>query len=307
MWSGTIGFGLVTVGVKMYRAIAEHDLELHFVHEKDGSRIGYEKVCKKEGKPVPADEIVKAYRTRGDKLVYLSDDDFEAAAQKGYHSMDVLDFVPYEQIDPIAFDRSYYLGPAEGAQKAYAVLVRAMQRSGLAGIVRYVFHDRDQLGCLRVVDKVLVLENMHFADEIRPRNGIAPRLPRVSPRELQLAESLIDGFASDFDHAKYKDAYRRRLQEIVRRKQRGEEIHAPARERKEEAPDLLDALRASVEAAKGGSARRSKARPSAAGANGDGMAELTLEELRERAADLGVRGRSQMRKQELVRAIRKAA
>jgi DNA end-binding protein Ku len=257
IWSGSISFGLVNAPVKMYSAIDEHDLELHLVHEKDGSRIGYEKVCKKEGKEVPADEIVKAYEVSDGDLVYLSQEDFKAAGEESYRAIEVLDFVPHDEIDPIVFQRTYYLGPADGAEKVYALLVRAMEESGLSAIARYVFHDRQLLGALRIRDGVIVLENMYFADEIRPSDDIAPKGQRVSKQELEMAETLIDRFTSTFKHEKYRDEYTDRLLDIVKRKRKGEEIHAPPPEEREEQPDLLEALRASVDAAKSKSSSRS--------------------------------------------------
>jgi DNA end-binding protein Ku len=263
IWSGSIAFGLVNAPVKMYAAIDEHDLELHLVHKKDGSRIGYEKVCKKEGKEVPSDEIVKAYELDDGELVYLEDEDFEAAGEKTYRAIEVLDFVPHEQIDPIAFRRAYYLGPAEGGEKIYTLLVKAMEESGLSAIARYVFHEKQQLGCLRVRNGVITLENMLFADEIRPEKGIAPRKSSVPKQELEMAQMLIDRLTTDFDHKKYKDEYRDRLLAIVKRKQKGEDVHEAAPvEEEEEQPDLLAALRASVEAAKGsGNGRKKKRQP----------------------------------------------
>jgi DNA end-binding protein Ku len=261
IWSGTISFGLVSAPVKMYAAIAEHNLELHLVHEKDGSRIGYEKVCKKEGRAVPSDEIVKAYEVEEGELVYLEDEDFEAAHEEGYRAIEVLDFVHQEEIDPIVFHRTYYLGPDKGGEKVYALLRRAMEEAGLVAIARYVFHERQQLGCLRVRDGVLTLENMYFADEIRPATGIAPKGLKVDKQELEMAEALIDRFTSTFDHAKYKDEYRRRLLAVVKRKHKGEDVHVAAREKQDgRPPDLLDALRASVEASKKRTNGRSKTR-----------------------------------------------
>jgi len=263
IWSGSIVFGLVSAPVKMFSAIDEHDLELHLVHEKDGSRIGYEMVCKKEGKEVPADEIVKAYEVADGELVYLTEEDFEAAGEEGYRAIEVLDFVPHDQIDPIAFQRTYFLGPADGAEKVYALLVRAMVESGLSAIARYVFHDRQQLGCLRIREGVITLESMYFADEIRPVEGIAPKRQRVDKRELEMAETLIDRFTSTFDHGKYRDEYTERLLEIVKRKRKGEDVHAATPEEREEGPsDLLEALRASVESARSKSASRSKSKSS---------------------------------------------
>jgi DNA end-binding protein Ku len=254
IWSGSISFGLVNAPVKMYAAIDEHALELHLVHEKDGSPIGYQKVCKKEGKEVPAEEIVKAYEVSDGEQVYLTDEDFKAAEEESYRTIEILAFVPHEEIDPIVFQRTYYLGPADGGEKVYALLVKAMEQSGLSAVARYVFHDRQQLGTLRIRDGVITLENMYYADEIRPTKDIVPsRRPKVDKKELEMAESLIDRFTSTFDHDQYEDEYRKRLLKIVKRKQKGEEIHVeePTEEREEPA-DILEALRASVEAAKSG-------------------------------------------------------
>ena len=260
IWSGSISFGLVNAPVKMYSAIKEHKLELHLVHEKDGSPIGYDKVCKKEGKKVPADEIVKAFEVSDGEQVYLTEDDFKAAEEETYRTIEILAFVPHEEIDPIVFQRTYYLGPAEGAEKVYALLVKAMERSGLSAVAQYVFHDRQQLGTLRIRDGVITLENMYFADEIRPTKGVVPsRLPRVDKKELEMAETLIERFTSRFDHDRYEDEYRRKLLSIVKRKQKGEDVHAAPDEEPEEKPaDILDALRASVEAAKSSKSRNGR-------------------------------------------------
>jgi len=263
IWSGSIAFGLVNAPVKMYSAIDEHDLELHLVHEKDGSPVGYRKVCKKEDKEVPAAEIVKAYEVADGELVYLTDEDFRAAEDESYHTIEILDFVPHDEIDPIVFQRTYFLGPAEGAEKVYALLVKAMERSQLSAVARYVFHDRQQLGALRIRESVITLENMYFADEIRPIDGIvSSKRTRVDKRELEMAETLIERFTSSFDHSKYEDEYQERLRAIVKRKRKGEEVHAPPREERAAPSDLLDALRASVDAAKRGGNGRAK-RPSA--------------------------------------------
>ena len=262
IWSGSIAFGLVNAPVRMYSAIDEHDLELHLVHEKDGSPIGYRKVCKAEDREVSADEIVKAYEVTEGEYVYLTDEDFEAAEEEGFRTIEILDFVSLDQIDPIAFQRTYYLGPAEGAEKVYALLVKAMDRAGLAGIATYVFHDRQQLGALRIRDGVITLENMYFADEIRPTDGILPeKRTRVDQRELEMAETLIERFTSTFDHTKYEDEYRKRLLEVVERKRSGEEIHSPAEEERQAPSDLLEALRASVEAARGTKGRNGRGKP----------------------------------------------
>ena len=262
IWSGSIAFGLVNAPVKMYSAIDEHDLELHLVHEKDGSRIGYEKICKTEGKPVPADEIVKALEVDDGELVYLTDEDFEAAGEKTYRAIEVLDFVPHEEIDPIVFQRSYYLGPADGAEKVYALLVRAMEDSGLSGIVRYVFHDRQQLGCLRVRDGVIVPREHVLRGRDPSLEGHRPEGPtRLQAGARDGRDAHRPNHHELLDHEKYRDEYTERLLEIVKRKRKGEEVHAAAPSEEEEAPsDLLDALRASVDAAKSRSKPKSRSK-----------------------------------------------
>ncbi len=190
------------------------------------------------------------------EYVYLTDEDFRAAQEEGYRTIEVLDFVPHDEIDPIVFQRTYYLGPADGAEKVYALLLKAMESSGLSAIARYVFHDKQQLGTLRVRDGVITLESMYFADEIRPTKGIAPsKRTRVDKRELEMAETLIERFTSSFDHTRYEDEYRKRLLQVVKQKQKGDEVHAPPPEEREAPTDILEALRASVEAAKGSAAR----------------------------------------------------
>jgi DNA end-binding protein Ku len=262
IWSGAISFGLVNVPVRMYSAISETDLRFHLVHEPDGGRIGYQKVCKAEGEPVPDDEIVKAFEYEPDELVVLTDEDFEAAKSEGVKSIEIEDFVPYDEIDPIYFERTYYLGPAEGGEKVYAVLRKAMEGTGLAAIGKYVMRDRQHLGCLRVRDGVLVLEKMFFHDEIRPADDVDVGSARVAKAELELATTLIEQYTSSFDPSRYSDTYREKLCSIIEAKRQGETITAAPVEEDDEPADLLAALRASVEAAQrsGGSrAKRAKA------------------------------------------------
>jgi DNA end-binding protein Ku len=257
IWSGAISFGLVNVPVRMFSAIQENDLRFHMVREKDGSRIGYEKVAKKDGKPVDDDDIVKAYETDKGKLVYMTDDDFEAAQTKGYRSIDVSDFVPYEQIDPIYFEHTYYLGPQDGAEKVYALLVKALERSGLVGIGTFVMRQRQQLGAIRVREGALTLEKLFFADEVRDPDKITPsKRVKVEKRELQMATELIDRFSGDFDPSKYSDTYRDALLKVIRQKEKGKEIKVPERQEPSTPDDLMEALRASLDQAKGSGGRK---------------------------------------------------
>jgi DNA end-binding protein Ku len=250
IWTGTISFGLVNVPVRMYSAIDEKDLKFHLIHEPDGGRIGYQKICKAEDSPVPEDEIVKAFEIKKDKLVMLTDEDFEAVKTEGVKTIEISDFVPYEEIDPIYFDRTFYLGPQDGAEKVYALFREAMEKTRLAGIGKYVMRERQHLGCLRVREGVITLEKMLFHDEIRPTDDIAPRRGKVPKAELDMATTLIEQFTGKFDPKKYEDTYREALLKIVKAKQKGETIAAVPVEEEEEPTDLLAALKASVDAAK---------------------------------------------------------
>jgi DNA end-binding protein Ku len=256
LWSGSISFGLVNVPVRLFSAVSEHKLQFHFVHRKDDSPIGYQKICKLEEKPVPDKEIVKAFEHRKGKYVYMEDEDFEAARVEGYKTIDITDFVPYEQIDPIYFAHTYYVAPQDGSEKVYSLLVKAMEDSELAGIAKYVMRDRQYLGALRVREGTIALEQLHFADEIRPVEEIRPKRQRVAKGELEMAQQLIDAFSGDWKPEKYRDTYRDALSKVIKAKQKGEEVHVAAEPEEEGPTDLLEALRASVEASK-----RSERRP----------------------------------------------
>lgn len=250
LWTGTISFGLVSVPVRMYSAIDESDLRFHLVHEPDGGRIGYQKVCKAENAPVPDDEIVKAFEVEPDELVVLTDEDFAAAKAEGVKTIEISDFVPYEEIDPIYFERTYYLGPQDGGEKVYALLREAMEETGLAAVGKYVLRDKQHLGCLRIREGVITLEQLFFHDEIRPAKEIAPRRSKVPAAELKLATALIEQFKGTFEPQRYEDTYREALCRIIKAKQKGETITAVPAAEDEEPADLLAALKASVDAAK---------------------------------------------------------
>jgi DNA end-binding protein Ku len=247
----------------MYSAIDEKDVHFHLIHEPDGGRIGYQKFCKAEEKLVPDDEIVKAFEVKKDELVVLTDEDFEAVKTEGVKTIEISDFVPYEEIDPIYFDRTYFLGPQDGAEKVYALLREAMEQTGLAAIGKYVMRDRQHLGCLRVREGVIALEKMFFHDEIRPADELAPGKRKVPKAELQLATALVDQFTGKFEPEKYEDTYRKALLAVIKAKQKGKTIAAVPVEEDEEPTDLLAALKASVEAAKKGKGSVRAKRPPA--------------------------------------------
>jgi DNA end-binding protein Ku len=251
LWSGSITFGLVNVPVRLYSAVQEHKLHFRLVHEKDGAPIGYQKICKKEDKPVPDGEIVKAFELKKGDWVYMEDEDFEAARAEGVRSIDLMDFVPYEDIDPIFFRKAYYLAPQDGSEKVYSLLVKAMADSELAGIAKFVMREQQHLGAIRVRDGLLTLEQLYFADEIRPVDELKPSAGRVTKAELEMANQLIESFRSDWKPERYEDTYRKALLAAIKAKRKGEEIHRVEEPEAEEPPDLLEALRASLEASKG--------------------------------------------------------
>jgi DNA end-binding protein Ku len=308
IWSGSISFGLVNVPVRLYSAITEHKLQFHFVHEKDNSPIGYEKICKKEDKPVPDDEIVKAFEYRKGEYVFMEDEDFEAARVEGYKTIDITDFVPYEDIDPIYFAHTYLVGPGNGAEKTYSLLVKAMEDSDLAAIAKFVMRDRQYLGALRIREGVITLEQLHFADEIRDVDEIKPARARVSKEELQMASQLIESWTTSWKPEKYTDTYRDALMDVIKAKRKGRDVHARAEVEEEEAPDLITALRESIARGKSRPKRRQTASSNGnRQRSGKDLQELPKSELDKRAKKAGIDGRSKMTKAQLARALEKAA
>lgn len=256
IWKGAISFGLVMIPVKLYSATEQKDVQFHQVHREDAGRIKYKRVCTVCGKEVPYADIAKGYELPGGEMVVLTDEDFAELPLTTSRRIDVVQFVPLEQVDPIFFNKSYYLEPDGQGAKPYVLLRDALEESGKVALVKVALRQRESLATLRARDGVFVLETMLWPDEVR-----APDFPfleediQVRPQELTMAESLIETMAGDFDPDEHKDAYREALQAVIEAKVEGREI-APAPEVAEEAPatDLLAALRASVEAAKKGRA-----------------------------------------------------
>ncbi len=246
----------MNVPVRIYPAIAEHRLQFHLVHAPDDGAIGYQKICKLEDKPVPDDEIVKAFEIRKGEYVHVSDEDFEHARVEGYKTIDITDFVPHDDIDPILFAHAYYVGPADGGEHVYALLARAMEDAGLAAVVSFVMRDRRHLGALRVSDAALVLEQLYYADEQRPIDAIKPSGQRVSKEELEMAGKLIESYSGPWRPERYKDTYRDELRAAIESKAAGEPPQPAPREAAEEQPDLMEALRASLRGERQAPARK---------------------------------------------------
>jgi DNA end-binding protein Ku len=265
LWSGTISFGLVTVPVRLFPAVAEHKLHFHLVHEPDDGPIGYQKVCKLEDKVVRDDEVVKAFEVRKGELVQMDDADFELArASASGRVIEIADFVPLADIDPLHFARAYYVGPGAGGDHVYTLLARAMADSGLAAVVKFVMRDRQHLGALRVVENLIVLEQLHFADELRPAAEVAPSGQRVSKPELEMAAKLIASYTSAWKPEKYKDTYRDELLRLIKAKKAGQTPEAPA-PGPEEPADLMEALRKSIRSSRATPGRASGGRRKAGG------------------------------------------
>jgi DNA end-binding protein Ku len=257
IWKGAVSFGLVSIGVKLYSATEEKDIRFHQVHRVDGGRIRYKRVCEVCGEEVSYDDIAKGYDLGNGESVLLDDADFADLPLVTTHAIDVLEFVPAEQVDPIMYSRAYYLEPQGTATKPYVLLREALADSGRIAVVKVALRQREQLATLRAKDGVLVLNTMLWPDEIRtPDFGFLDEDISVRPAERQMASSLIDSMAADFDPEEYSDDYRAALQEVIDAKVEGREVVAPqVPEAPPAAVDLMAALRASVEraqAARGG-------------------------------------------------------
>jgi DNA end-binding protein Ku len=257
IWSGTISFGLLNVPVKLYSAVARRGISLREIRESDGARIRHRRVAEGTDEEVPYAEIVKAFEITPDRYVQLSKDEIAALAPEKTRAIEVQDFVDLDQIDPIYFDSPYYLGPAEGAEKAYSLLARAMDESGKVAIARFVFRNKEHLAALRPNDGVLTLTTMRFADEVVPPSDLEDVLPegkpKVAKQEVEMAEQLIESLTREFDPSAYRDEYREQLLALIERKAEGKEVlEAPAGEEPQAtaAPDLMSALEESIAAVK---------------------------------------------------------
>jgi len=253
IWKGAVSFGLVSIGVKMYSATEERDISFHQVRRSDGSRIRYRRVAEADGEEVAYSDIAKGYSLPSGETIVLTDEDLADLPLATTRVVDVLQFVPAEQVDPIYFARSYYLEPENQAVKPYLLLRDALEESGMYGLVKVAIRNREQLATLRVRDGVIVLETMIWPDEVREAAfQFLDEHVDLRPQELGMAESLVASMAGDFDPDAYSDDYREALQQVIDAKIEGREVvEAPQAEPTAgNVVDLMAALRASVEAAK---------------------------------------------------------
>jgi DNA end-binding protein Ku len=255
IWKGAISFGLVTIPVKLYSATEQKDVTFHQVRRSDGSRIKYKRVAAVDGEEVSYGDIAKGYELSSGETVVLTDEDFKDLPLTTNRAIDVLQFVPLDELDPIFFEKSYYLEPDKAGTKPYVLLRDALEQSGKVAIVKVALRNRESLAALRVRDGVFVLETMLWPDEVRtPDFGFLDEEVEVRPQELAMAGSLIDTLTGEFDPSEYKDSYREALQAVIEAKVEGREVVQPtdAQPTSGTVVDLMAALRASVEAAKKG-------------------------------------------------------
>jgi DNA end-binding protein Ku len=255
IWKGSLAFGLVNIPVEAKTAVREDHVSFRMLHEEDMSPVKYERVCAADGEPVPWNEIVKGYEYEKGKFVVMTDDDFKAAALESSKTLEILDFVKQEEIDPRFFDTPYYLVPSKGGEKAYALLREALRTSDAVGIGKVVMRQKEHLAAIRVVGDAIVLEMMRFANELVDVTEFNfPSSEIVRPQELKMAEQLVDSLAETFDPAKYTDDYRANLMKIIRAKMKGKKITVPEPEKEpadSQVFDLMSRLQASLKENKG--------------------------------------------------------
>lgn len=259
IWKGAVSFGLVNVPVRLFAATQENDIRFHQVHREDGGRIKYKRTCSIDGEEVPYDEIAKGYETSDGQQVVLTDDDLDKLPVASSREIDVVEFVPADQVDPILFNKTYYLEPDSRAAKPYALLREALLETDRVAIVKVALRQKETLAVLRVRDKVILLQTMLWPDEVREADfAILDDDIELRPQELKMAASLVESMAADFEPSEFSDSYRETVIELIDAKlERGESAQLPEAEdststgKKGEVIDLLTALQRSVNRARG--------------------------------------------------------
>jgi DNA end-binding protein Ku len=253
LWKGSLTFGLVNIPVRLYSAVEEKSLRFHLLHDEDGGRIKYQRTCSKCGKEVTWDDIVKGYEYSKDHYVTFDQDELSALDVDSIKAIDVVTFVPLESIDPVYFNKTYYVAPEASGLKAYRLLQEALDAEGQVGIAKIALREKEHLATIRLMDGVFVLETMHWPDEIRtPEFEELEKKIDVRDAEVKMARQLIQQLSGDFVPEAFTDEYRTRLEELVERKVEGEEVTVAAAPEEEptKVVDLMEALKASVADAK---------------------------------------------------------
>jgi DNA end-binding protein Ku len=320
VWSGVLAFGLVNVPVGLFSATVDRQMRFNQIHKGTSNRIRYRKVDEATGEEVSNDDIVSGYDTGEGEYVVLDRDELKDAAPGRSELMEISDFVDIADIDPKFFRSTYYLAPrGKGADRAYALLRRAMQDTGKAGVATMVLRDREHLAIVRAAGDALVVESLYFADEIRDASDVVGDLPddeSFADRELSIAKQLIDSLSVEWEPERYHDTYRERVEALIEQKRKGKSVVAKADDKpRTNVIDLMAALEESVAArTKGGSKSAGKSAKGAAKSESKGsakskkaaaedLAELSKSELLKEAGKLDIKGRSSMSKEELIEAI----
>jgi DNA end-binding protein Ku len=257
IWTGSISFGLLNVPVKLYSAVSKKSVSFRELRESDSSRVRHKRVAEADGEEVDYNDIVKGYEIAPDQYVVITKDELEELDPKKTRAIEIQDFVDLDDIDPIYFDHPYYLGPDKGAERAYGLLVKAMDEAHKVAIARFVLRNRESLAAIRPMEGVLTMATMRFADEVvtpgELEDVLGEDVEAPKKKELEMAKALIDSLTSDFDAAQYRDEYREELLALIESKANGEAIAAPAGEapKPTKAPDLMAALEESLAAVKG--------------------------------------------------------
>ena len=323
IWTGHIAFGLISIPVKLYSAVSDDRIHFSMLHEKDGAHIKYKRVSEKTGKEVPWDEIVKGYEVSKGEFVTFTHDELDELDVKTMRVIDIDTFVELEDIDPIYYDTTYYVGAGEGGEKAYKLLVRALKEQGRVGIAKFAMREKEHLCALRVKDDMFVLETMHWPAEIRDPEVDGPDAKvQIREREVEMAMNLVDQLTGPFEPERYRNTFEQHLKKAAEAKLEGEEItRAPEAEEAEPVSDLMDLLRQSLEASKGGAKpkRQPRRRTTKAKASSKTTSKSTTAKPRSKAwlldqsksrleqlaQERDIEGRSKMTKDELVDALRR--
>lgn len=253
IWKGAISFGLISIPVKLFSAVENKSLKFHLLHEADGGRIKYKRECAKCGKEVTWDDIIKGYEYSKDHYVTFSDEELAALDVDSIRAIDVVSFVALEDIDPVYFNKPYYVVPETTGIKAYKLLAEALEAEGQVGVAKVALREKEHLATIRFKDDVFVLETMHWPDEIRPAEfEELDKKVEVRDQEVKMARQLIQQLSGEFRPEEFEDEYRIRLQELAENKVQGQEVTVAAEPEAEPAPvvDIMEALKASVSAAK---------------------------------------------------------
>jgi DNA end-binding protein Ku len=254
VWKGSISFGLVNIPIKLHSATEDRDIKLRSLHKECHTPIKYEKVCPVCDKEIDHNDIVKGYEVTKGKFVVLEEDELNAIKEANDEkAVEILDFIKIDEIDPIFYDRSYFVSPNDGGKKAYSLLRKALVTSGKVGIAKITMRSKEQLSVVRVYDNTLVMETIHYPDEVRPSKDV-PNVPEsddISEKELETAAMLIEQLTSEFQPENYHDEYRERLSQLIESKQTGEKV-VTAKEKapRENVTDLMAALQASIDSTK---------------------------------------------------------